>query len=433
MMEEIWVSIWCVTYNHEQYIRETLEGFLAQETDFKYEIIVHDDASTDRTATIAREYEEEYPNLIHVICQTENQTSKNGTDRSWLWFIQARYCKGKYIAFCEGDDYWTDPCKLQIQINYMEQNPECVLTAHDAVLMNAEKNEEKAMRPYETDKDISADEIIMQYHGMLPTASMIFRKDALKEDFYQYFLGTGVGDYPLQLWMMTKGKIHYFSRLMSVYRYMHQGSWNERIITDFKSTAVHTVHMIQFLKKFDKYTGRKYQNSITRRIEKYEKSMLPLYCQSLSLEFFERTCELYDMETNDLYHEEFEGLKKQFNCTFHTQMDELFEDIRQFCLKYRHIYIMGAGNFGAAIAGQLKYQHLDFEGFIISDNVEKGKTYMDKPVWSLKQLSCSFEDTGIIIGVNLEKWTDVIKNLEKTGIKNYLVSLMLKCFIKNEN
>lgn len=431
-MEGILVSIWCITYNHEQYIREALESFLMQETEFKYEIVVHDDASVDRTAGIVKEYEEKYPNLIHGIYQTENQTSKNGIDRNWLWSIQARYCKGKYIAFCEGDDYWLDAHKLQMQINYMEENPECVLTVHDAVLMNVEKNEQKAMRPYGEDKDISADEIIMQYHGMLPTASMVFRKDALTADFYQYFLGVGIGDYPLQLWMMTRGKIHYFNRILSVYRYMHQGSWNKRIIADFKNTAVHTVQMIHFLRKFDQYTGRNYQNSISRRIEKYEKSLIPLYCQYLSLDSFKKICEQYDMETNGLYHEEFEGMKKQFLCLFPVQACDLFGDIRQFHLKYKHIYIMGAGNFGAAIAGQMKYQKLDFEGFVVSDNAAEGRTCLNKPVLGLKEIPYGLEEVGIVIGINLEKWTDVIENLEKAGVKNYLVSLILKGFIKNE-
>lgn len=431
-MKKVLVSIWCITYNHEQYIREALDSFLMQKANFNYEIVVHDDASADRTPEIIREYEKKNPGLVYGIYQTENQTSKHGADRKWIWYIQAEHCNGKYIAFCEGDDYWLDIHKLQIQIDYMEHHPECVLTAHDAVLVNLAKGEAKAMHPYEDDSDISADEIIMQRHWILPTASMIFRKEALGEDFYKYFLGAGLGDFPLQLWMMTRGKIHYFSRIMSVYRYMHQDSWSKRITGDFKNTAIHTIQMIHFLRKFDKYTEKKYQNSVARRIEIFQKSVLLIYRQHFSLEMFEKVCEQYDMETNGVYHEEYEDVKKYFFTKFHTKSCDLLGDIRQFCLKYQHIYIMGAGDFGAVIAKQMKYNGLDFEGFVISGSVEKGKTYLGKPVWGLKEIPHTQDESGIVIGINLKLWPGVIENLKEAGIKNYLISLMLKGIIEME-
>lgn len=432
-MEEVLVSIWCITYNHEQYIRDALESFLEQETDFRYEIVVHDDASTDNTARIIKEFEEKYPKLIHGIYQTENQTSRNGTDRKWIWAIQAQHCKGKYIALCDGDDFWSDSRKLQIQINYMEKYPECVLTAHDAVLMNIEKGEAKVMQPYDGDRDISADEIIMQYHGMLPASSMVFQKKALAADFHQYFLGAGIGDYPLQLWMMTRGRVHYFDRVMSVYRYMHKGSWNQRVTADIKHIAAHTVQMIYFLKEFDKYTEGKYQSSIMKRIEKYEKSMLLQYCQYFPLTLFKKRCDEYDRENNGRYHEELEGVMKQFSCMFPAQECGWMEDIRQFHQKYRYIYIMGAGTFGAAMAGQMKYNSLDFEGFTVSGQVGKENVYLGKPVWGLGGMPHPLEETGIIIGMNLEKWPDAIENLKKAGIKNYLIPEMLESLMNLAN
>ena len=101
--EDILVSISCITYNHEKYIRDALEGFLMQKTDFKYEILIHDDASTDNTAKIIREYEEKYPDLIKPIYQKENQWSKGNYRISSTFNIPR--AKGKYIAFCEGDDF----------------------------------------------------------------------------------------------------------------------------------------------------------------------------------------------------------------------------------------------------------------------------------------------------------------------------------------
>jgi glycosyltransferase involved in cell wall biosynthesis len=119
-MSQLMVSICCAAYNHEEYIAAALDGFLMQKADFSYEILVHDDASTDNTAKIIKEYEQNYPDIIKPIYQTENQYSKKVKISSAYNFPRA---KGKYIAWCEGDDYWTDPLKLQTQVDYMEAHP----------------------------------------------------------------------------------------------------------------------------------------------------------------------------------------------------------------------------------------------------------------------------------------------------------------------
>ena len=115
------VSIICPTFNHEEYIRKTLYSFLSQKTNFSFEIIVHDDASTDKTLEIVKEFELNYPNLFNNIYQTDNQFSKDPSSVSRIMFAKA---KGKYIALCEGDDYWIDPYKLQKQVDFLEKNNE---------------------------------------------------------------------------------------------------------------------------------------------------------------------------------------------------------------------------------------------------------------------------------------------------------------------
>jgi glycosyltransferase involved in cell wall biosynthesis len=122
---ELLVSICCITYNHERYIRDAIESFLMQETEFPFEIVIHDDASTDTTAHIIREYEKNYPELIKPIYQTQNQFSKG---RFRPFFACLKKAKGKYVALCEGDDYWTDPLKLQKQVTFLEENPDYVIT-----------------------------------------------------------------------------------------------------------------------------------------------------------------------------------------------------------------------------------------------------------------------------------------------------------------
>lgn len=114
------VSVICATYNHEEYIRETIEGFLIQETDFPIEILIHDDASTDSTVAIIMEYTERYPKIIKPILQTENQHSKGQK----ISRLVLPYAKGDFIALCEGDDYWIDKHKLRKQVGVMHSNPD---------------------------------------------------------------------------------------------------------------------------------------------------------------------------------------------------------------------------------------------------------------------------------------------------------------------
>mgnify|MGYP000825848659 FL=1 len=116
---KILVSIQCLVYNHEPYLRQCLDGFVMQKTNFCFEAIVHDDVSTDGSAAIIREYAEKYPDIIKPIYETENQYSKR--DGS-LFKIMNAACKGKYIAMCEGDDYWIDPLKLQKQVDILESD-----------------------------------------------------------------------------------------------------------------------------------------------------------------------------------------------------------------------------------------------------------------------------------------------------------------------
>src|SRR5690554_4195573 len=118
-MSNIIVSICCITYNHSPFIRQCLEGFVKQETKFEFEVLIHDDASTDDTAEIIKEYERQFPGIIKPIYQKENQYSKGIKGSKVFNFPRAQ---GKYIAFCEGDDYWTDPLKLQKQVDILEKN-----------------------------------------------------------------------------------------------------------------------------------------------------------------------------------------------------------------------------------------------------------------------------------------------------------------------
>jgi len=204
------VSINCIAYNHEKYIEDAIEGFLIQETDFPFEIIVHDDASKDRTADIIREYEAQYPNLIKSICQTENQFS-NG--RNPLYEFTFPLSKGKYIALCEGDDYWTDKFKLTKQVDFLENNPSFSGSAHQSMLLyqNGKKND----KFFKLNNDYISLENLMAGR-LFHTASFVFKNNILKG--IQLPNNMLSGDRYLFLLCSMFGPIKYFSEPMCIYR-----------------------------------------------------------------------------------------------------------------------------------------------------------------------------------------------------------------------
>lgn len=217
------VCIRCATYNHELYIRDCLEGFVMQKTNFKFVAIVHDDASTDKTADIIREYEAKYPDIIKPIYETENQYSKRDGSLGRIMDAAIDATGAKYVALCEGDDYWTDPLKLQRQVDYLEGHEECVMCAHAA---NWEMNGkiERNDICHDEECDLTTDEVIREGGLYLATASLTFRRE-MSDLWPSWRKNANVGDYPLQILGTLQGELHYFPDIMCVYRYQASGSW----------------------------------------------------------------------------------------------------------------------------------------------------------------------------------------------------------------
>lgn len=212
------VSVACITYNHAPYIRQCLAGFLMQKTNFPIEIIVHDDASTDGTDDIIREYALKYPELFKVILQEENQYSK-GVDVLSLVFERSA---GKYIALCEGDDYWTDPLKLQKQVDFLEKNPEYVMCSHRYDFYNQSNNtfdynSDDKSRPYTL-------EFLLDGGWLFQPLTVVFRRTALESSRYsecRYRV-----DIVLFYFLLQHGLGYYLSDNMAIYRLHNGGVWS---------------------------------------------------------------------------------------------------------------------------------------------------------------------------------------------------------------
>ena len=177
---ECLVSVLCTTYNHEKYIRQCLDSMVSQKTDFPFEIIVRDDCSTDTTGSIIREYGEKYPGIVIPFILPFNHFSRGMTNDSFAEMF--RMARGKYIAICEGDDFWTDPEKLQVQADFLEAHPEysaCVTSSHYAGPDgNLLKN--KVFRTIAESREMTIEEIINGWTAA--TNTMVYRKACLEKD-----------------------------------------------------------------------------------------------------------------------------------------------------------------------------------------------------------------------------------------------------------
>lgn len=260
------VSVRCITYNQEAYIAQALDSFLMQETTFPFEIVVHDDASTDRTADIIREYEKKFPKILKPIYETENQYSKRDGSLSR---IVNRACIGKYIAFCEGDDFWCDRHKLQKQYEAMEAHPECSLCTH--VVQVVEENGEKTNKQIppqnffqsnSISQDLLAEKIIANGIHPLQTSSYFLKKSTLQR-IESFFSCPGNGDEKILRICLHEGGFYFLSSTMSCYRSLSKGSWTLNIFYNNINGKVNVLsNTIKLNKFFDIYTQKVFSNYI---------------------------------------------------------------------------------------------------------------------------------------------------------------------------
>lgn len=272
MSENIMVSVVCNTFNQEDYIADALESFLMQRTGFSYEILVHDDASTDSTVEIIKTYEEKYPGIIKPIYQKENQYSKGVNIESVFQYSRV---KGKYIAYCEGDDYWTDPLKLQKQFELMELHPEIDVCAHSAEVVDAETKERIEMiSPAEKDVLFTIEEVIRGEGGFVSTNSLFARTECLCR--YYEFSDKFPFDYAMQIQGALKGGMLYLSEIMSAYRKESKGSWTVATNDNIEKKIAHIKNEVTMLETLNEETDYQYDKEIQHKIRKNQYGILIL-------------------------------------------------------------------------------------------------------------------------------------------------------------
>lgn len=262
---DIMVSVSCIAYNHEKYIVQCLEGLLMQKTNFKFEILVHDDASTDRTADIIREYEKKYPDIIKPIYQTENQYSKGIPITSTYQYFRA---KGKYFATCEGDDYWCDEYKLQKQYDLLEAHPEC-----DFCVCKVQAVSESGKKMKKTYPDaplssgiLSPDEFLKVacHDYQFQTSGYFTRKESeimyfeLNLSYKNVAKKAGIGDWPKLLYYGSRGSVVYIDDVMSCYRVNSIGSFDYNLQKNNKLHE-HYQNMIKMMECFNKETEGRFE------------------------------------------------------------------------------------------------------------------------------------------------------------------------------
>lgn len=266
MNKEIMVSVFCLVYNHENFLRKCLDGLVNQKTDFKFEIVIHDDSSTDNSKQIIKEYEQLYPDLFVAIYSDENQYSK-GVDI--LQDILLPGSHGKYIAICEGDDCWISEDKLQLQCDYMEMHTECSLCTHNTLVHDLSGvAEDRLFNEWKEIHQLSDEDVFLGW--TIHTSSYFFRRE-----YFPYPTGMNFrywfGDYVWRTYLYSCGSVISLPQVMSVYNANNTSGMTYQTYNgpaDIKKEKI--MNIVSYLQEFNAYTNKRFEKVINMRIDKIE-------------------------------------------------------------------------------------------------------------------------------------------------------------------
>ena len=264
------VSVLMITYNHERYIAQALDSVLAQDVDFDYEIVVGEDHSSDGTLRIVSEYQLRNPGRIRIVTSEANVGMHQNLIRTY------RACRGDYIAMLEGDDYWTSPEKLQLQVNFLEGNPSYAICFHGVEIYSEMVDRViDRVRAATSDTTFTLDDIVSD--NMIPTCSALFR-NRLIDEFPEWLCRLRMLDWPMNVLNAHTGPAMYLDKVMAMYRVHPQGVWNQTTEESQLQSIIGTLDL--FIEHFDPRLGQKMRAAQDRR----KLALLELYAHSGKVE-----------------------------------------------------------------------------------------------------------------------------------------------------
>jgi glycosyltransferase involved in cell wall biosynthesis len=261
------VSICCITYNHKDFIAQAIDSFLMQETGFPFEILIHDDASTDGTSEVIKDYVSKFPKIIKLVLQEKNLYSQG------LRLIAPKFLfplvRAKYIALCEGDDYWISENKLNKQFDFMESHKEFSCCFHAVTQLDETKTKRTkvaSIRLPKGKREFYFEDTVKSY--LIPTASLFFRTELLPEKYFET-KKTIYGDIYIQLLLTSQGPAYYFDEIMGVYRH-HDGGVSKGL-----NPLTSMDNAVNVYTEIDTITKGRYHKLLNKRIAIYKD-----YCYS---------------------------------------------------------------------------------------------------------------------------------------------------------
>ena len=290
------VCVRCVTYNHTNYIKDTMNGFAIQRTNFPFVCTIIDDASTDGEPEVIQRYLEQNFDLEnrstvrneetddYMLSFAQHKTNKNcffavfflkynhySIKKTKDLYIKEWHENTKYIALCEGDDYWTDPLKLQKQVDVMEAHPDIAMCCSDAKIQipSGELDWSRSI----TDRMLTTEEVVIGGGLYIQTPTLLYRTDLRsnpKNPYPDYCSKCHVGDYPLTIWASLNGGIYYLAGKTAVYRFLSENSWVSRQrTTPIEKLILGWRSEVEMLQGLDQYSGYKYHRSFQSRAIHY--------------------------------------------------------------------------------------------------------------------------------------------------------------------
>jgi len=256
------VSVVCVTFNQEKYINEALDSFLEQQTNFPFEVIVHDDCSTDSAKAVIEEYVKRYPTIIKPVFQQENQFSKGKRPT----FLASKYTKGQFIALCEGDDFWLSANKLQKQADFLLANADYSAVTHQTIKFFEDRRSEPQVFTSIEKDHWELDDLMFgrKYH----TASLMVRGDIFRDNEIPENIVSG--DKAISFLLLTFGKIKYLPEPMAVYR-KNSGGISSWVTSDIMTGDL---NLLPWLRRINpEFPIKKYESIIHSTICGYPPSI----------------------------------------------------------------------------------------------------------------------------------------------------------------